>query len=232
MRRSRELVADAARASRLPLPHRALVLEAELRDRAGAPLEAARLYNLALMGRRERQRASQRSTSVSPIFPASRLADTLSAIRYWRLVADREPGTGAPRRRPSTGRAFSGRRSGTSRGATRGYDAVVSRFPEGTYTAQARDRLRALALRPVWNENPSAGGSRGSPSWDAGPAQRSLEAGALLVENARDAETAVPLLEGALARELSDSLRAKGSYYLGTARLMRSDGAAGARGGC
>jgi TolA-binding protein len=204
----------------------ATVLEAELRDRSGAPLEAARLYNLALMGnadRDERIRLNARLADLS----AARLADTLSAIRYWRLVAD-EDKDGSAAEEALFRESVLKQRTGDVGGATRGFEAIVSRFPEGTYAAQARDRLATLSLSPVWNENIGRRLAR-IAAWDAGAAQRSLETGALLVEAARDAETAVPILEGALAGSLPDSLRAKGSYYLGTARLMRA-GMAAARG--
>jgi TolA-binding protein len=205
---------------------RALVLEAELRDRSGAPLEAARLYNLALMGEvggGERLKLNARLADLC----ATRLADTLSAIRYWRLVAD-EDRDGNAAEEAIYRESLLREKIGDVEAASRGYEAIVSRFPEGAFAAGARDRLRALASRPVWSESTARRLAR-IAAWDAGFAQRSVEAGAILVENARDAEAAVPMLEGALARELSDSLRAKGNYYLGAAHLMRSD-AAKARG--
>ncbi len=201
----------------------AIVLEAELRDRSGSPLEAARLYNLALMGnadRDERLRLNARLADLS----ATRLADTLSAIRYWRFVAD-EAGDGSAAEEAVYRESELKEKIGDVGGATLGFEAVVSRFPEGKYASQARDRLAALSVRPVWNESVGRRLSR-IASWDAGTAQRSLETGAILVDAARDAETAIPLLESALAKGLPDSLRAKGSYYLGTARLMRAQAAA------
>ena len=215
-----ELVAMRREHPTSPFLSRALVLEAELRDRSGAPLEAARLYNLALMGDvsgGERLTLNERLADLS----ASRLADTLSAIRHWRLVAA-EDRDGSAAEKALYQESLLREKIGDIEGASRGYDAVVSRFPEGTFAAGARDRLRALELRPVWNESTARRLAR-IAAWDAGSAQRSVEAGAILVENARDAETALPMLEGALARELSDSLRAKGNYYLAIAHLMRSD---------
>ena len=209
-----------------PFLRDALVLEAELRDRAGAPLESARLYNLALMGdvdKGERLKLNARLAELS----ASRLADTLSAIRYWRLIAD-EDRDGSAAEEAIYRESELKDKMGDVEGASHGFETIVSRFPEGPFAARAKDRLSALAVRPIWN---AAVGRRLSriAAWDAGPAQRSLEAGAILIENARDADAAMPLLEGALAKELSDSLRAKGSYYLGTAHIMRA-GAAKARG--
>ncbi|MDD4858417.1 MAG: tetratricopeptide repeat protein, partial [Candidatus Krumholzibacteria bacterium] len=211
-----------------PLLAEALVLEAELRDRAGAPLEAARLYNLALMGhsdKSERVRLNARLAELS----ASRLADTLSAIRYWGLVAD-EDKDGSAAEEAIYRESELKEKIGDVSGAARGYEAIVSRFPEGRFAAQAKERRRAVELRPVWNGAVAKRLSRVA-AWDAGPAQRSVETGAILVENARDAEGAVPILEGALARDLSDSLRAKAGFYLGTAHLMRSKAAASSREG-
>jgi TolA-binding protein len=206
-----------------PFLREAIVLEAELRDRAGAPLEAARLYNLALMGnenRDERIRINARLADLS----AARLADTLSAIRYWQIVADDDK-DGTAAEEAIFRESMLKEKIGDVAGATRGFEAVVSRFPDGTYAAQARDRLVALALTPVWNESIGRRLAR-IAAWDAGAAQRAIETGAVLVDDARDAVTAVPILEGALSKELSDSLRAKGSYYLGTARIMRAEAAA------
>jgi TolA-binding protein len=202
-----------------PFLGEALVLEAELRDRSGASLEAARLYNLALMGnvgKEERLELNARLAELS----ASRLADTLSAIRYWGLVAD-EDGDGNATEEAIFRASELKERIGDAEGARRGYEAVVSRFSSGRFATQAKERLHALALRPVWNEAIGRRLSRVA-AWDTGPAQRSLEAGAILIEYAHDVDVAMPLLEGALASELSDSLRAKGDYYLGRARLMRA----------
>jgi TolA-binding protein len=201
----------------------AIVLEAELRDRSGSPLEAARLYNLALMGNANRDERLRLNASLAEL-SAARLADTLSAIRYWRLVAD-EDRDGSAAEEAVYRESVLKEKIGDVGGATRGFEAVVSRFPEGKYASQARDRLAALSVRPVWNENTGRRLAR-IASWEAGPAQRSLETGVILVDGARDAETAVPILEAALAKDLPDSLRAKGSYYLGTARLMRAEAAA------
>jgi len=201
-----------------PALGKALVLEGDLRNASGAPLDAARLYNLALMGdvsRDERLAVNTRLAELS----VSRLADTVSAIRYWRLVSDEDrDGTAGEKALYSEG--LLREKIGDLAGAARGFEAVVSRFPNGSYASSAEERLRAIALRPTWNEGVGRRLAR-IAAWDAGTAQRSLEAGAAAVEGARDAETAIPLLEGALAKELSDSLRAKGSYYLGTALLMR-----------
>ncbi len=206
-----------------PFLRDAIVLEAELRDRSGAPLEAARLYNLALMGNVNRDERLRLNASLAEL-SAARLSDTLSAIRYWRLVAD-EAMDGSVAEEALYRESVLREKLGDVGGATRGFEAAVSRFPEGTYAAQARNRLAALSVRPVWNENIGRRLAR-IAVWDAGSVQRSLETGALLVEGARDAETAIPLLESALSKDLPDSLRAKGSYYLGTARVMRADAAA------
>jgi TolA-binding protein len=201
----------------------AIVLEAELRDRSGSPLEAARLYNLALMGNANRDERLRLNASLAEL-SAARLADTLSAIRYWRLVAD-EAMDGSAAEEAIFRESVLKEKIGDVGGATRGFEAAVSRFPEGKYTSQARERLAALSVRPVWNENVGRRLAR-IASWEAGTAQRSLETGALLVEGARDAEAAIPILEAAIAKDLPDSLRAKGSYYLGTALLMRAQAAA------
>ncbi|HVO76342.1 MAG TPA: tetratricopeptide repeat protein, partial [Candidatus Bathyarchaeia archaeon] len=152
---------------------------------------------------------------------------TLSAIRYWRLIAD-EDRDGSAAEEAIYRESDLKEKIGDVEGATQGFETIVSRFPEGRFAAQAKDRLSALGLMPVWN---AAVGKKLSriAEWDAGPAQRSLETGAVLVADARDADAAVPILERALASELSDSLRAKGTYYLGTAHLMRA-GTAKARG--
>jgi TolA-binding protein len=202
-----------------PLLTSALVLEGELRDAAGAPLEAARLYNLALMGTASRDERLMIDTRLAEL-SAARLGDTLSAMRYWRLVAD-EDKDGAAGEKALYAESALRERIGDIDGATSGYEAVVSRFPGGTYAPPARERLRVLSLLPVWNADVGRRLAR-IAAWDAGVAQRSLETGVILVEGARDADAAVPVLEGALSKELSDSLRAKGSYYLGKARLMRS----------
>jgi TolA-binding protein len=225
--KTNEAIAELERMRRAypasPFLREAIVLEAEVRDRSGSPLEAARLYNLALMGNAGRDERLRLNASLAEL-SAARLADTLSAIRYWQLVAD-EDKDGSAAEEAIYRESVLKEKIGDVGGATRGFEAVVSRFPEGTYAQQAKDRLAALAVHPVWNE--SIGRRLGRvASWEAGPAQRSLETGVILVDGARDAETAVPLLESALAKDLPDSLRAKGSYYLGTARIMRAQAAA------
>jgi TolA-binding protein len=197
----------------------ALMLEGELRDIAGAPLEAARLYNLALMGAKERGDRILFNSLLADL-SASRLGDTLSAIRYWRLVAD-EDKDGSSGEKALYNESVLKEKIGDIDGAMRGYEAIVSRFPNGKYAPSAHDHLRAISFMPVWN---ASVGRRLSlvAAWDAGPAQRSIEAGVILVDGARDAAAAIPLIEGALSKELSDSLRAKGSYYLGKALLMKS----------
>jgi TolA-binding protein len=206
-----------------PFLKEAIVLEAELRDQAGAPLEAARLYNLALMGNPDREERLRLNAGLAEL-SAARLADTLSAIRYWQLVADEDADGSAAEEAIYRGSDLK-EKIGDVGGAARGFGEVVSRFPEGKYAAQARARLVGLSVRPMWNENVGRRLAR-IAVWEAGPAQRALETGVLLVDGARDAEAAVTALEAALAKELPDSLRAKGSFYLGKARLMRADGAA------
>lgn len=196
----------------------ALVLEAELRDRSGAPLEAARLYNLALMGdidRGERLMLNARLAELS----ASRLADTLAALRYWGLVAD-EDRDGTAAEEAIFKASVLKEKMNDADGAAHGYEAIGSRFPEGRYADQARVALRAVVQRPVWSEGTAQKLARIAAGADAQPV-RALETGAVLVEDARDPTMAIPYLEEALARELPDSLRAKGSYYLGTAALMK-----------
>jgi TolA-binding protein len=205
----------------------ALVLEAELRDASGAPLEAERLYNLARIGETDggaRIAIDERLAELS----AARLGDTLSAIRYWRLVAD-EDKDGSAAERAIFRASVLQEQIGDLRGATGGFESIVARFPDGTFAAQAAEHLRALSVRPVWSESTGRALAR-IAAWDAGSPQRSIEAGAILVGDARDAETGAAVLEGALSKSLSDSLRAKGSYYLGKAYLMKSIAAA-ARGG-
>ena len=202
----------------------ALVLEAELRDRAGAPLEAARLYNLALMGnvdRDERLRLNARLAELS----AARLADTLSAIRYWRLVAD-EDRDGSAAEEAIYRESVLREKIGDVEGATRGFDAIVSRFPEGQYAAQARDRLRALSPEARLEREHRQAASRGSPRGTRGRRSGRSRRGRSSSRTPATPRPRFRLSKGALAKELSDSLRAKGSYYLGTARLMRSDAAA------
>ncbi|RJR28240.1 MAG: outer membrane protein assembly factor BamD [Candidatus Latescibacterota bacterium] len=202
-----------------PFMKDALVLEGDIRDRAGAPLEAARLYNLALMGAidaRERVRLCARLADIS----AEKLADTLSALRYHAIVVAEDRDGSAAEESLFKGSLLR-ERTGDLEGAGRGYEEIAGRFPDGARAREARDRLQWLAVRPRYTETVSQALAR-IAAWDAAPAHRNLETGAILVEDARDAEAATPLLEGALAGALPDSLRAKGSYYLGRSRLMRA----------
>lgn len=202
-----------------PLLADALVLEAELREGAGAPLEAARLYNLALAGATDSARRIRLYTRLAQL-SASRLADTLSAIHYWKLVSEEDRGSGAAE--ALFRESVLEEETGDLPAASRGYEVIISRFPDGKFAAEARERLRTIALLPVRNESVTRKLAR-IEKGDAGPAQRSVETGAVLVEDARDAARAIPCLEKALSMELSDSLRAKAGYYLGRALLMRYD---------
>jgi TolA-binding protein len=208
-----------SRFPRSPLMTDALVLEGDVRDRAGSPLEASRLYNLALMGAvdaRERVRLCARLADLS----AEKLADTLSALRYHAIVVAEDRDGSAAEEALFKGSLLR-ERTGDLDGAARGYEEISARFPGGPRAPEARDRLQWLAVRPRYTEAVSRALGR-IAAWDAAPVYRSLETGAVLVEDARDAEAAIPLLEAALAGGLPDSLRAKGSYYLGRARLMRA----------
>lgn len=206
-----------------PYLNDALVLEAELRDRAGSPLEANRLYNLALMGNVERDERFKITARLADL-SVERLSDTLSAIRYWQLIVE-EDKDGSAAEEALYRSSVLQEKTGDFEGATRGFNSIITRFSEGQYAAPARERLKVLALRPVYNEDVARRLAK-IDSRDLGPAERALETGVVLVDRSRDAEAAIPRLEGALAQALSDSLRAKGSYYLGVARLMRSDAAA------
>jgi len=209
-----------------PYLNDALVLEAELRDRAGSPLEANRLYNLALTGNVKRDERLKITTRLADL-SVERLSDTLSAIRYWQLIVE-EDKDGRAAEEALYRSSVLQEKTGDFEGAARGFNSIITRFSEGQYAAPARERLKVLALRPAYNEEVARRLAK-IDSWNLGPAERALETGVVLIDRARDAEAAIPLLEGALAKALSDSLRAKGSYYLGVARLMRSD-AAKARG--
>jgi uncharacterized protein YlxP (DUF503 family) len=156
----------------------ALVLEAELRDREGAPLEAARLYNLALMGdvdHDERLMLNGRLAELS----ASRLADTLAALRYWGFVAD-EARDGTAAEEALFKASVLREKINDAGGAARGYEAIGARFPEGRYAEQARTALRAIAERPVWNEETARRLARIAAGADGQPV-RALETGAVLV---------------------------------------------------
>ena len=202
-----------------PLLADALVLEAELREGAGAPVEAARLYNLALAGTADTALRIRLHTRLARL-SASRLADTVSAIRYWKLVSDEDRGSGAEE--ALFRESVLEEEIGDLPAASRGYEAIMSRFPDGKFAAEARERLRTVALLPVRNEEVTRKLAR-IEKGGASPAQRSVEAGVVLVEDARDAAGAIPHLEKALGMELADSSRAKASYYLGRALLMRYD---------
>jgi TolA-binding protein len=209
---------------RSPYLKDALVLEAELREKSGASLEAARLYNLALMEDIDRTQRLALNARLAEL-ASSRLADTLSALRYWGLVAD-EDSDGAAAEEAIFKASLLREQMGDLGGAARGYESIVSRFPGGKYVEQARARLGDIAERPVWNASVARELARIAAS-PAGQPQRSIETGSALVELARDPEAAIPYLEEALAKELPDSLRARGMYYLGAARLMRYHAARG-----
>ncbi len=202
-----------------PLAKDALVLEGDIRDRSGSPLEAARLYNLALMGAvdaEERVRLCAKLAELS----ASKLGDTLSAIRYHAIVANEDKGGSAAEEALFQGSVLRERTGDLDR-AARGYEDILARFPGGAREREARQRLEWVSARPRCTEAVSRALAR-IAAWDAPAVYRALETGSVLVADARDAEAAIPLLERSLAGALPDSLRAKGSYYLGRARLMRA----------
>lgn len=200
----------------------ALVLEGNIRERLGEPLEAARLYNLAMLENIPREKRVELHTRLAEISRA-RLADTLSALRHYRAVIeeDRE-GSMAEKALYASSRLREA--SGDLRGAERGYEELAFRFPGSMFADSARVRLAAISAMPNYGETVARKLARISV-WQADLPYRLLETAAVLVEEARDAEAAIPLLEKVREGQIQDSLRAKAGYYLGRAYIMKASSA-------
>lgn len=204
---------------RSPLQKDALVLEAEIRDRAGAPLEAFRLYNLALLGDVDDATKAMLNSRLADL-SLRKLADTTAAIRHYEIAAAADRGGAMAEEALFLSSALREKR-GDLAGAAAGYRELVARFPGGSRKLEALERERVVDATPRRTPETEKRLAR-LASWDAPSVQRALETGAVLVEEARDAEAAMPLLEQAWGAALPDSLKAKAGYYLGSARLMRS----------
>lgn len=202
-----------------PLQKDALVLEAEIRDAAGEPLEAFRLYNLALLGDLDDATKAMLNSRLADL-SLRRLADTTAAIRHYEIAAAADRGGRTAEEALFLSSALREKR-GDLAGAAAGYRELVARFPGGSRRLEALERERIVDATPRRTPETEKRLAR-LASWDAPAVQRALETGAVLVEEARDAEAAIPLLEQAWGAALPDSLKAKAGYYLGSARIMRS----------
>jgi TolA-binding protein len=198
-----------------PLLGEALVVEADLCARRGEPAEALRLYHHALLEGGERVPI----LSALAALAAGSLGDTLTAIRYWDQVAVEDRGGEAAEEaiwKSSRARE----RTGDLDGAAAGYTELVSTYYGGRYAGEAKGRLESLALRTRWTDETARRLARVAASSEP-LSVRYLEAGVILMDEAGDAAGALPYLEGALAGDLPDSLRAKAGYYVGAAHLRK-----------
>jgi TolA-binding protein len=190
----------------------ALAVEAGLRRVSGEHREAARLYQHALLeGASGKVRLEILSSLATISFED--LGDTLTALQYWDMITAGDP-------RGERGEAALWKSSlarekiGDYEGAQTGYEELASTFYGTAYAEQAAERLEALAIRIRWDEETVRMLARTASSTDP-PSYRSLSAGVILLDGAGDAGAAIVYLEEALRQELPDSLRAKGTYYLG-----------------
>jgi TolA-binding protein len=216
--------------ARSPLLKEAYKLEADLRLGMEDAGYARRLYGLLLLEpleKSERVSVLERMADLS----ASRLADTTSAIRYWRMLVEEEPEReAAVRALFELGSLLE--RIGDGAGAAAAYRRLVSRFPESPIAIEAEKSRKRIELRPNWGA-PQAEKLAQIAASEEDAAHRSMRVGICALDGAGDARMAKARLDQALKIGLPDSVRGMAKYKLAVARHRASEAleASGKNGG-
>lgn len=203
-----------------PLLPQAMLLEGRLLETLGETDEAALRYAVALLegaAGEPRLEALERLAAVS----ISALGDTAGAIRLWESAAGEAAGSeraAQDLRRAAEARAAAGDHAGA---------AGLYRRIELEYPDPLREEAGRLAARHETLAAPGgdAAGALARLAVDEGtpPAVRRLEAGRILLEEARRPDEAIEQLRGALGGPLPDEQRPRTRYLLGAAYAMKHD---------
>ena len=227
--RSDEALEELARFERMysdsPFMIDALALHAEIMSERSKPLEAARSYNLALLcGASGEKKVSilERLAAIS----SDELGDTLFAIRYLDEVY-RLDRNGAHAERALWRSSLLRERSGFVDQAVRGYESLITLFPDGEFATKAAARIKRLGLRPLpgWERTRDVARIVSSTQADV---NGYLKIGEALLVESNDSEGAAPYLEKAYRLMTADTLKAKAGYLFARAKynlsiLHRSD---------
>lgn len=192
----------------------ALLLEAELQARLGSPREASRLYHLALL------EGAPDDEKISILFrlaeiSAGELGDTVSAVHYWEMIVE-EDVNGEAAEKALFESSAAREKLGDVRGASVGYEQLLSRFPGSRFTREAEialarhARVTAVDRESVIKLANAAGSGEGA-------GVRYLRVGVILVNDVGEHERGIRYLERALETDLPDPLRAEAQYHIGKA---------------
>jgi TolA-binding protein len=206
--------------ARSPLLTEAYELEADLRLGLGDAAYARRLYGLLLLEpleRSDRILVLERIADIS----ASPLADTTSAVRYYRMLIEEEPeGRIAEKALFELGSLLE--KVGDWEGAVEAYRRLEIRFPESARAIEAKRNRRRLELRPRWGA-PEAETLAQIAVSEEDAAHRLMRVGICAIDGAGDARLAIDRLDRALKIGLPDSVRGMAEYKLGVAHSRAGD---------
>ncbi len=198
-----------------PLLVEALRLEAKLLIEDGRGEEAEARLQLALIeDARRAEHGSILNQLASLAIEGS--GDTLSALRYWDMVIALEDGL-------ETHEEALWRSASTLDGigdATRAldrFDQLLSVFPDGRYSGEAKERMAILRLRDRKSGDPISDLAR-IAAGSASITERYVDVGIILLDKADRPEHAFAFFDRLKETDLPDSLWMKVAYYKGKSK--------------
>ncbi len=196
----------------------ALLLEGRLLEKSKKYEDALHRYNVALAegaSGEEKLETLDRLAEISVV----QEADTLSALRYWSMIASAD--RGGEKGEEALWRSAGVREAaGDMRGAAADLRRIEKEYTGGRYAVEAAEKAGRIEL--LAGPGGDAEGALARLAVDASitGGARYLEAGRILLEEAGRFREAAVYLERAIGSDLPDAEKARARYYLGNARAL------------
>jgi TolA-binding protein len=201
-----------------PLLAQALLLEGGLLVKTRRYDDAALRYSIALA---EGAEGAERLETLGRLadLSAVQLADTMSALRYWSMIASED--RGGEKGEEALWRSAGVREaSGDLRGAAGDLERIEREYIGGRRAAEAGEKAERLALLAGPGGDAEGQLARLAVDGSVTGGMRYLETGRILLEEAGRHREAAQYLERALQAELPDAEKARARYYLGNAKAL------------
>jgi TolA-binding protein len=196
----------------------ALLLEGRLLEKSKRYEDAIHRYNVALAegaSGEEKLETLDRLAEISVV----QAADTLSALRYWSMIASAD--RGGEKGEEALWRSAEVREAaGDMRGAAADLRRIEKEYTGGKHADEAAAKAARIEL--LAGPGGDAEGALARLAVDASVTggMRYLEAGRILLEEAGRYREATVYLERAIQSEIPDAGKARTRYYLGNARAL------------